>query len=293
MSDPDRLWGGVDDATRPLFRRLPPLAPPPIEKVVPVQPVVAFRSVVAVEPARTRRRAYVAFRTVGELLGTAAVIVLLFLGYQVFVADGVATRQQEALADQVHERWERADPLEPPQQAAAGEALAVLHIPRLGAGYQRAVVEGTAGRDLAQGPGHYTDTALPGERGNFAVAGHRDGRGSPFQDLDALRPGDPVVVETVDSWFVYRVLGDPASGQFTGDPSGIPGRQIVRPEDVQVISPTPNAPADAAATGTYLTLTTCHPRYSAEQRLIIHAVLEGSALPKAQYPDGPSALQAG
>jgi hypothetical protein len=104
-----------------------------------------------------------------------------------------------------------------------------------------------------------------------------------------LQPGEPIVLETADSWFVYRVLGDPATGEFTGDPSGIPGQQIVRPEDVEVISPTPNAAADAAPTGAYLTLTTCHPRYSARQRLVIHARLD-TAVSKAEMPNGPAAL---
>ena len=131
---------------------------------------------------------------------------------------------------------------------------------------------------------------MPGEQGNFAVAGHRVGRGSPFLDLDQMRPGDPIVVETADSWFVYRVLGDPATGDFAADPSGIPGQQIVRPTDVEVISPTPGAAVADPATGAYLTLTTCHPKYSAQQRLIIHARLDGAPLSKAALPDGPPAL---
>ncbi|MBJ7452797.1 MAG: class E sortase, partial [Blastococcus sp.] len=115
-----------------------------------------------------------------------------------------------------------------------------------------------------------------------AFAGHRVGKGSPFLELDAMRPGDPVVVETADSWFVYRVLPD-------DDPSGIPGMQIVSPSAVEVIAPTPDAAASAPS-GAYLTLTTCHPRYSARQRLVVHARLDGGALSKAQYPDGPDAL---
>ena len=116
------------------------------------------------------------------------------------------------------------------------------------------------------------------------------GKGSPFLELDLLRPGDPIVVETVDSWFVYRVLGDDATGDLEADPSGIPGQEIVRPTDIQVLSPIPNGPADAAPTGSYLTLTTCHPRFSARQRLIIHARLDGGVIAKTAEPDGPGAL---
>jgi sortase (surface protein transpeptidase) len=174
-----------------------------------------------------------------------------------------------------------------------GDALAVLYIPRLGEDYRRVVLEGTAEEQLSQGPGHYPGTAMPGERGNLAVAGHRVGRGSPFLDLDRLRPGDPIVVETADTWFVYRVLGDARTGGFAGDPSGVPGREIVRPSEVDVISPVPGGAADAAPEGSYLTLTTCHPKYSAQQRLVTHAVLTDEGASKADAPDGPAVLREG
>jgi sortase A len=171
-----------------------------------------------------------------------------------------------------------------------GDPFAVVHVPALGADYARVVVEGVSQVELAQGPGHYLDTAMPGEQGNFAVAGHRVGHGAPFLDLDQLRPGDPIVVETQGHWFVYRVLGDPATGDFAADPSGIPGQHIVRPTDVDVISPVPGGPAAGPTDGAYLTLTTCHPKYSAQQRLIVHARLDGAPLSKASAPDGPPAL---
>jgi len=126
-----------------------------------------------------------------------------------------------------------------------------------------------------------------------AIAGHRTTYGSPFRDLDLVQPGDPIIVETADNWFVYRVLGNAATGDFESDPSGIPGREIVSPEDVAVVNPTPNAAAGAPPTGAYLTLTTCHPRFSARQRLIVHAVLDGAAVSKADMPDGPPALTEG
>lgn len=255
-------------------------------------------------------------RGIGQTLITLGLVALLFVGYELWVTDYLADREQSALSEQLDEQWadaptvQPAEPAEPvpapsdgspaPSPAPApapapidvelGEPLARLHIPRLGEGWARVVVEGTAQVQLAQGPGHYLDTAMPGEQGNFAVAGHRVGRGSPFLDLDRLRPGDAIVVETAGEWYVYRVLGDPASGSFEGDASGIPGMQIVRPGDVDVISPTPGGPAGGEASGAYLTLTTCHPKYSAEQRLIIHARLDGGPISKAEAPDGPPAL---
>ena len=213
---------------------------------------------------------------------------LLFVVYELFVTDLVAAGEQAELSDRLQQEWSAGPVADRP--AVPGDALAVLYLPRLGSDYRRVVLEGTEEETLAQGPGHYAGTAMPGERGNLAIAGHRVGRGSPFLDLDRLRPGDAIVVETVDAWFVYRVLGDPDTGGFS-DPRGIPGREIVRPSDVDVISPVPGGAADAAPDGAYLTLTTCHPKYSAEQRLVIHAVLTDEGALKTDAPDGPPALR--
>jgi sortase (surface protein transpeptidase) len=221
---------------------------------------------------------------------TGGLIVLLFVVYELFVTDWFADRAQAELTDELQAAWDRGSE---PREVAVGEAFAVLHIPRLGLDYSRVVLEGTAEDQLRQGPGHYVGTALPGQRGNVALAGHRVGKGSPFLDLDRVRPGDPIVVETADTWFVYRVLGDRATGAFTGDPSGIPGQEIVSPSAVEVISPTPDTPAGTAASGSYLTLTTCHPRFSARQRLVVHAALDGEGISKNADPDGPSALREG
>lgn len=262
-------------------------------------------------------------RGVSQTLITVGLVILLFVVYQLWITDLLAARAQDQLAEQIQEQWadsptveappvqppgagaptvepppgtEAAPPVTPPAsppgavEADIGDPFAVLHLPRLGDDWSRVVVEGASEVQLERGPGHYTGTAMPGQQGNFAVAGHRVGRGSPFLDLDRMRPGDPVVVETDDSWFVYRVLGDAASGDFDGDPSGIPGRQIVRPSQVEVISPTPGGPATGEASGAYLTLTTCHPKYSAQQRLVVHARLDGAPLSKAAAPEGPGVL---
>ncbi len=237
------------------------------------------------EPGAPRGRGF--WRTLalgaGELLVTAGVVLLLFVVYEVYVTDFLTSQRQDQLSSELREQW--ADPA--PErgsitQVDIGDAFGVLRIPRLGEDYTRVVLEGTEEKQLSQGPGHYVDSAMPGEQGNLALAGHRVGKGSPFLELDRMRPGDPIVVETRDSWFVYRVLGD-------DDPSGIPGMQIVSPTAVEVVAPTPDS-AGAAPSGAYLTLTTCHPRYSARQRLVVHARLDGGAISKAEYPDGPDAL---
>ena len=255
--------------------------------VAPYGPGTAGADVpVAVRPERWRA----VVRTIGEAFVTGGLVLLLFVVYELYVTDVITERRQGALNEQLREEWTADADVPVPRVSILGDGFAVLHIPRLGADYQRVVAEGTGEAELRQGPGHYEGTAGPGERGNMAVAGHRVGKGSPFLELDRLVPGDPIVVGTAESWFVYRVLGDPATGDFTTDPSGIPGQRIVRPEAIEVISPTPGAVETAAPTGTYLTLTTCHPRYSARQRPVVHARLDGAGLPKAEAPDGPTAL---
>lgn len=263
----------------------------------------------AAEPRRRGDAVRALIRGAGQTLITVGLVALLFVVYQLYVTDLLNAREQDQLSEQIEEEWLDTRPATPPETAPSegsvgpapvpapapievslGQPFAVMYIPRLGDDWRQVVVEGTAQVQLDRGPGHYVGAALPGEQGNFALAGHRVGRGSPFLDLDLIRPGDPIVVETVDTWYVYRVLGDPATGDFTTDPSGIPGQQIVRPEDIEVISPTPGGPADGPASGAYLTLTTCHPKYSAAQRLIIHARLDGAPVSKASVPEGPPAL---
>jgi sortase A len=135
---------------------------------------------------------------------------------------------------------------------ADGDPIARLEIPSIG--LDAIVVEGVRVGDLKQGPGHYPGTPMPGQPGNAAIAGHRTTYGHPFGRIDELHPGDAVVVTTVAGQFTYRVSGS----------------QIVRPSDYAVIGPTSD---------NRLTLTSCHPEYSASQRIIVRAALEGVPVP--------------
>jgi LPXTG-site transpeptidase (sortase) family protein len=238
----------------------------------------------------------VAVRGFGQLLVTAGLVVMLFVFYEIYVTDFLNDRTQGQLSDEIHEQWDAAPATDPAAEQVApavGQPVAVVHIPRLGEDYERVVLEGTAEDELSKGPGHYVGSALPGQQGNVALAGHRVGKGSPFLDADKLLPGDPIVVETASSWYVYRVLGTPGTTDYGTDANGVTGQQIVTPDRVDVIAPVPGGTEASEPAGAYLTITTCHPKYSARQRLIVHAVLDGGAISKAEAPDGPPALQGG
>lgn len=250
--------------------------------------------------ARSVRRGNLArtvVRGIGQSLITLGLVLLLFIVYEVWVTDQINEGRQSELTQDLRQRWDTGeDPLARPDggpaQLPLGEGFAFIRIPSFGLDYVRVVLEGTDEDKLTEGPGHYPDSALPGEVGNFALAGHRVGRGSPFLNLDQLQPGEAIIIETSDTWFVYRMLEDPATGDSDGDVAAIPGREIVDPGAIEVVAPVPGEPG-AVPTRSLLTLTTCHPKFSAAQRLIIHAELDGAPLPKEDYPDGPPALTEG
>lgn len=128
--------------------------------------------------------------------------------------------------------------------------------------------------NLRSGPGHYTSTPVPGQPGNAAIAGHRTTYGAPFNRLDELRAGDPIVVETAIGTHVYvvrdpRTVHDESTMLDVGDGAGW---MAVRPTALWVIDP---------IEGAFLTLTTCHPEFSSRQRLVVVAELVGG--PNARW----------
>ena len=140
-------------------------------------------------------------------------------------------------------------PLPPPED---GDAIARIVIPAIDV--DKYVVEGVGRADLREGPGHYPDTPMPGQPGNSAIAGHRTTYGAPFHRVDELEVGDEIYVATFQGLFRYVVSGT----------------EIVRPSDVEVIEDKGD---------NRLTLTSCHPKYSARQRIIITATLDDTPAP--------------
>ena len=144
------------------------------------------------------------------------------------------------------------------KKVGVGDALTRIRIPALGV--DTVVVEGTTTSALRAGAGHYAQTALPCENGNMAIAGHRTTYGKPFANIDQLKPGDTITLETPIGRCDYEVEKAPAPFR---SPAGLKAAWIVAPNDLRVID---NDPAKAE-----LTLTTCHPKGSAKERLIIRA----------------------
>ena len=235
--------------------------------------------------ARVRRRPRASVIGVaGEVLVTVAVLTFLFLGWQLWFNNVVASSSQRGAADVLSEKWNsEPQPSQAPDvPVVAGDpvvmatpeaatAFANLIIPRRGADYKRPIGEGV-GTDvlnsLRLGMGHYPQTQLPGEVGNFAVAAHRSAYGGAFHDIHQLAVGDAIYVETADGWYKYIFRG----------------LEYVRASGIGVILPVPQ---NAAATPTerMITLTTCNPFYSTAERMIAYGIFD------SWYPrvDGPPA----
>ena len=212
---------------------------------------------------------------IGRVCITAGVLILLFVAYQLWGTGIREAQAQDALQSEFEERVAAPEGGDaggattttvpggtttlapPPPPPAEGDAVARIRIPAIGV--DKIVVHGVGVSDLKRGPGHYPDSPLPGQPGNAAIAGHRTTYGAPFNRLDELEPGDEILITTVQGSFTYEVRE----------------QLIVSPDQVEVLDDFGDD---------RLTLTACHPKYSARQRIVIVAALQGEA---AAAPDRP------
>lgn len=202
-------------------------------------------------------------QVLGWTLTWLGVFIFGYVGWQLYVTDllnaGVQAQAKDELAvalveaRQAHPEpeEEEGDPEPNPvlhreNEPGPGEGFAFLRIPKLG--MEEVVFAGVDRDTLRSGPGHMTGTPLPGQPGNAVLSGHRTTYGRPFYDVDLLEPGDRIEVETALGTHVYEVRE----------------MDIVLPTDVWVAGHRP---------GAWLTLTTCHPKFSARERLIVWAEL--------------------
>ncbi|MBN2114073.1 MAG: class E sortase [Acidimicrobiia bacterium] len=240
-------------------------------------------------------------RRVGWALLAVGVLLGAFVGYELWVTSLVARHGQAGLQAELEERSAAAVPAVVRYEADTGRAVSPLSLPaglpgpgeidlaaalasaglppasspppgvgegdlvseepppeggpvgRIvipAAGVDWTVVEGVSAADLRRGAGHMPATALPGQPGNAVISGHRTTYGAPFHHLDRVAPGDLITVTTVTGTHAYQVVHV----------------MVVRPSEVWVTE---------QWQGSWLTLTTCHPRFSARQRLVVVARLIG------------------
>jgi len=235
---------------------------------------------------------------VGEVLMTAGIFVLLFLGWHVWYNDVVSGIAQNNAGAELSNEWDNV-PLsvpefdrnpgdssgarlfpEPPVTAspALNARFATLIVPRFGDTYERAIAYGVDPKKVlnvrSAGLGHYPQTNKLGELGNFAIAGHRTTFGAPLGNIDQLRVGDRLYVESEAGWYVYRFRN----------------LEYVWPKDVAVLKPVPWS--KAAATDRLLTLTSCHPKLSSAERVIAYSVFETFVPRDRGAPSEVAALKA-
>jgi sortase A len=201
-------------------------------------------------------------RGLGWLLLAAGLVVLLYVVYLLWFTGFETAQGQRELQQQFEAGSERPDdPID------IGDAYAVLWFERDGERILTDdllyVLEGTSLEDLRRGPGHYVNSSAPGEPGNTAYAGHRTTYGAPFADLNDLQEGDTIhVLDREGTTWVYEYVE----------------QRVVQPHEVWVVEEAD--PLDLGAPT--ITLTTCHPRFSAAQRLIAWGRLIGDPKPPAE-----------
>lgn len=195
-------------------------------------------------------------RVVGELFITTGVVMLLFVTYQLWWSNVLAHQEAGSAAQHLQQDW--ANGKRAPGEFAPGQGFAILHIPKLDV--VAPIAEGTSKTNvLDKGMvGHYGEgrlkTAMPDAKtGNFGLAAHRNTHGEPFRYINRLKPGDAIVVETQDAYFVYKMT------------STLP---VTSPSNTTVLDPIPRG-SGFTKPGRYITLTTCTPEFTSKYRLIV------------------------
>lgn len=216
-----------------------------------------------------QRRRLSVVGVLGELLITAGVLVLLFLGWQQWLGDIIVGNQLYGQSVHQSQEWIKAagptkapaDPAAPPVMSASlanGKNFGILYVPRFGADYARPIAQGTGLAVLNKGNlGHYPTTQMPGAVGNFMVASHRKAYGGDLEHINDLRVGDHIFVGTADGWYQYTFRN----------------LQFVKPTDVAVLDPVPDQPGLQPG-DRVITLQSCNPFFSTAERIMAYGTFD-------------------
>ncbi len=238
--------------------------PEPDEPIAPV----------AIETEKTRsRKSAKVMMVLSDVLMTFAIFAIMYAGYQTAWSKFVSNQNIAEAKAEVEVKWTEAPAAEPELH----KGFALIYIPRLkDKVWELPITRGVDPDDLISGLGHYPDNALPGEKGNFAMAGHRATYGEPLANIDQLRQDDEVIIQTAGNWYVYKLVLD----------------EIVKPDAMWVLDPNPGGIVNKTGVEEMITLTTCHPRWGSTQRWIWWGVLT-EVLPYDQVPPAITAVQEG
>jgi sortase A len=208
-----------------------------------------------------------------DALITFAVFAIMFAGYQTVWSMYVSQSNISEAKAEIELKWTQAPEAEP----EIHKGFALIYIPRLkDKVWELPVTRGVDSEDLMAGLGHYPDNALPGEKGNFAMAGHRATYSEPLANIDQLQQDDEVIVQTATNWYIYKLVLD----------------EIVDPDAKWVLDENPGGIVNKTGVEEMITLTTCHPRWGSAERWIWWGVLT-EVLPIDQVPAAITATQEG
>ena len=219
------------------------------------------------------------FRGFGELCVTAGVILLLFIAYLFWGTAWRADSAQSSLSAQLNQEWAHQGGTSGSSgqgsviDLVTGEPFAFIEIPAFGRNWKFTIIQGTALAQLNVSPGHVPGTQLPGQVGNFAVAGHRVTAGNPFWSLPSLKAGDLVYIQTGTDTYTYKVTTE----------------QQVLPTDLSVLDPVPGHPGQRP-TQRLITLITCNPAWTGTHRIVVHGVLVRTQPRTATIAQQPGAV---
>jgi LPXTG-site transpeptidase (sortase) family protein len=212
------------------------------------------------EPGRRRGRVAAVVSVFGEILITVGLVLALFVVYSLWWTNVIADRHANKASEKVRHEWEQGPTgaQAPPRGLDTKDGIGFLHVPAMGKHYEVLVKKGTSTNVLNEGvAGYYTDptpAAMPWDStGNFTLAAHRDGHGAKFHNINKIHTGDPVVFESKDTWYIYKVY------------------KVLDQTSKYNVAVTDQIPKESGRTkpGRYITLTTCTPVYTSRYRYVV------------------------